>query len=268
MKQKLLFIFLLFFCFYQGQTQTVIGTVVGEDGHALNGITIYNTRSEQKVVPDQKGDFIIDAKLMDELRVFKEGYEMQYIKISKANFEQPLKILLIRNPIDIDEVKLSFQATGNLKNDMAFLKENRKKAELNETIRMALKSPRTDVPYANQVPSAFKTHDFSAGQVSLFDSNGGGLLGLVAKSIFGKKTKPVVNQMDTKVFYQKIKEVVDLDYFYQHGLDEYDFGIFLVYADKKMKLSERYAYNFNPKMIESDLKVALVEFLKTHKTHG
>ena len=73
------------------------------------------------------------------------------------------------------------------------------------------------------------------------------------------------NYAEVQDFYRRVKDVVDLDYYKSYGMSEYDFDIFLAYTDQKNSLAKKYQRNFNRVNIESELKLALVDYLKTHK---
>ena len=271
MKQNLFLFAFSSFSFLSAYGQSVIGTVVDENGNYLLGASVINYRTDQRLNVDIKGSFYIEAQRHDVLRVLKEGFEVYDLKVGDVDFHRPLVIKLVRLPIEIEEVKLAFQPSGDLKKDMKFFKPSRNTEKLNENIKFSLKYKPKEIKPSNDIPSSFKPYDFSAGQVPLLSvgSGGGGVIGLLAKTILGDKSKKLkISTADRQFFYTKIKNEVQPDYFYQHGLDEYDFSIFIVYADKQLKLTERFINQFNPKLIEEELKYALPEFLATHKTHG
>lgn len=270
MKTKLLFALFFFVILIQAQKTFVIGSVVNDIGDKMSATIVVNTRTDERTLTDILGNFIIEAKSYDELRFVREGYDLKYVKLSIKEFNQPMLVNLQKPPVDIEEVKIAFNPTGNLKKDIAYFRTNSKTSQLNAEIRQYLRYKQTEVYPINSIPTAFKPYDFSTGQISLLNVGGGGnggVLGLLGNAIFGKKTSSKsLNSVEIEDFYKRVKTVVDVDYFLGYGLDEYDFELFLAYADRKFSLSKKYARNFNKAAIESDLKMALVEFLKVYKT--
>lgn len=270
MKTKLLFGFLLFsMSFVFGQQKYVIGNVKNEAQDNISQTYIYNPRTEEIVITDHSGDFIIAAIAQDELRVVKTGFERLTLKVSQNNFNQPLQLILSKLPYDIEEVKISFNPTGNLKKDLAYFKTSAKKEKLNNEMNLYMKGPMTEIIPQNTVPTMFAIKKPGDGQIPLLSigsGGSGGLLGLIGGVILGnskKQTPP--NYAEVEDFYRRVKGVIDLDYFKGYGVSDYDFDIFLAYADQTYSLSKKYHKNFNKAVIESELRVALVEYLKTHK---
>ena len=263
MKSKLLFIFLLFSAtFLFAQKQYVLGNVKNEVQDNIPQTYIYNSRTEELTQTDISGNFIIAAIPTDELRIVKSGFEREIVKISSQNFTQPLQLILSKLPFDIEEVTIAFQPTGNLKKDLAYFKTSPKTEKLNNEIGKYVMGPMTEVLPQNKIPSSFAPKNFSEGQMNLLGL-ASALKGLLTKATTSPITTP--NYAEVQDFYRRVKDVVDLDYYKGYGMSEYDFEIFLAYTDKANSLAKKYHNNFNRVVIESELKLALVDYLKTHK---
>lgn len=266
MKTKLFF-FSVFFLSLKifAQSEFVIGNISDENGTKLTGASIFNLRTEQVVVSDKMGNFVIAAKPSDELRIARQGYERKNIIVNNDNFSKNLEIKLMILPQEIEEVKIAFQPTGILKKDVTRLNPPSKIVELNNNMNLYMRTPPTEAEPKATVPSAFRQHDFSEGQVSIL-ALVGAAVGLVKKAAESPKT--TATYAETQEFYNRIKSVIDMDYYAKFGMDEYDFDIFLAYADKAYDLSKNYRKNFNKVAIEMQLKTAFVKYIKTHSFIG
>ena len=272
MKIKLLFLF-FFACstIVFAQKKYIIGNVKDELNHNLQFTYIYNPRTEELTTTDISGNFIISAMPFDEIRIVKKGFERIVFRSTSDDFNKPKEIVLNRVPIDIEEVIIAFRPTGNLKKDLAYFKTNKEVDHLNKEMNSYMRGPVNEMIPQNKVPSSFEIRKPSDGQIPLlginFGGSGGeGLLGLLAGSIVGKKKgNPPRNYVEKQDFYRRIKESVDLEYFSGFGVSEYDFDVFLSYVDQTNSLTKRFYRNFNKELIENELKVALKEYLKTHK---
>lgn len=270
MKTKLLitlFIFSVSLLF--AQKNYVIGNVKNEVQNNIPQTYIYNPRTEEMVVTDISGDFLISAIPSDELRIVKSGFERLTMKVKEENFTKPMQLILSKLPFEIEEVEIAFNPTGNLKKDLAYFKTSARKLKLNEEMSSYMRGPITEQLPQNKLPSMFAPRNLSEGQATLLSmgpGSNGGILGLLGSVVAGKKAKSTPpNYAEVNDFYRRVKDVIDLDYYKNYGLSEYDFDIFLAYVDRQNSLSKKYHKNFNRAIIDSELKIALVEYLKTHK---
>ncbi|WP_312765430.1 carboxypeptidase-like regulatory domain-containing protein [Epilithonimonas sp.] len=262
MKIKLLFLLITLFSIKVfSQSEYILGTITNESGDKLPNATIYNLRTDQVVESDKMGNFAIQAKASDELRIVRQGYERKLISLTSDNFSKSLEIKLTTIPQEIEEVKLSFKPTGILKKDVTRLNPPAKVVALNGAMNNYMRTPLNEVAPKASTPSAFKQPDFAAGQLNLMKL-AGAISGLVGKATSYPKT--TADYSETQEFYKRVKSVVDMRYYTEYGLDEYDFDIFLAYADKAYDLAKNYRKNFNKVAIEFKLKEAFTEYIKTH----
>lgn len=268
MKIKLLLFLLCSFFLLPAQKKYVIGNVKNEVQNNLPHTFIYNPRTEEMAVTDISGDFIISARSQDELRIVKEGFDRLTMKVSSETFTQPLQLILSKVPFEIEEVTIGFTSTGNLKKDLAYFKTSPREEKLNAEMTQYMRGTPPEAIPQNKIPSMFAPRNPGEGQIPLLSvgsGSSGGILGLLGSTIFAKKsTSGPPNYAEVEDFYRRVKEVIDLNYYKSYGLSEYDFDVFLAYVDRASSLSKKYHKNFNRAVIESELKLALAEYLKTH----
>ena len=262
MKTKLLFLLFLTFSIAIFSQQYIIGKVSSEFDTDLQSVIIFNTRTDEKVLSDKDGNFMITAKQFDELRFIKSGYDRKSSKISAQNFLEPLNITLSKSPYDIAEVELTFQATGNLKKDIKALEPSKRVVALNSAMNSYMMTPPTDVAPKLSMPSAFAPPNYSAGQVNVLGI-ASALVGLIKKAKNPTPTTP--NYAETQEFYRRIKNTMDLSFYTSRGFDEEEIDRFLIYADQNYSLAKLYRKSFDVSAIDMAMKLAYKEYIKTHK---
>lgn len=256
------FLLLLFFSVRLfSQSGYVIGSITNENGDKLPGASIYNVRTDQFVISDKTGNFSIAAKTLDELRVARQGYERKNLAVTEASFTKSVEVQLVTIPVEIEALSLTFRPTGNLKKDVPRLNPPPKVMALNGEMNSYMRTPLTEVIPRATAPSAFKQPDFSAGQMDLVKL-AGAIGGLIKKA--GSSPKTTANYGETQAFYSRLKAAIDMNYYTRYGMDEYDVDVFLAYADRAYDLAKNYRNNFNKAAIESRLKEAFAEYIKTH----
>lgn len=262
MKIKLLFLLITLFSIrIFSQSDYILGNITNESGDKLPFASIHNLRTDQIVMSDNMGNFAIAAKPSDELRISRQGYERSLILLTSGSFSKSLDVKLTTIPQEIEEVRLSFKPTGILKKDVTRLNPPPKVVALNSAMNNYMRTPLNEVVPKASTPSAFKQPDFAAGQVNLMKL-AGAISGLLGKATSSPKT--TADYSETQEFYKRVKSAIDLGYYTQYGLDEYDFDIFLAYADQAYNLAKNYRKNFNKAAIDSKLKMAFSEYIKTH----
>jgi len=258
---RLLFILLFFATRIFAQSDYILGNVANESGDKLPFASIHNLRTDQIVMSDKMGNFTIAAKASDELRISRQGYERKIVAITPDSFSRSLNVNLVTIPEEIEEVKLSFRPTGILKKDVTRLNPPPKVVALNSSLNLYMKTPLNEVTPKASIPSAFRQPDFSAGQLNVLGL-AKAINGLIGKATASPKTK--ADYAETQTFYKRVKSVIDLGFYTKYGMDEYDFDIFLAYADRAYDLAKNYRNNFNKAAIEFKLKQAFAEYIKTH----
>lgn len=117
MKLKLFFFLSLIFSVYIHAQSYIFGKITSEDGAEIQDVNVINIRTDEMVISNRDGHFMISGKAGDELRFVKPGYERLTKKVSQENIQSPMNISLIRSTIQIPEVEVKKGLTGNLKID-------------------------------------------------------------------------------------------------------------------------------------------------------
>lgn len=262
MKIKLLYLLFLLVSVSLFSQEYIFGKVSSEFGTEMPEVTIINLRTDDKTLTDKDGNYMIAARNFDELRFVKSGFDRTSLKLSGKNFSEPLNVSLQKSPYVIEEVALAFQFTGNLKKDVKALDPAKRVVALNSNMTAYMMKPPTAVQPKLTIPSAFATPNYSAGQVDM--------LGIASalSGLFGKIKNPpltTANYAETQAFYRQIKNMLDLSFYTSRGFDEEEIDRFLIYADQSYSLAKKYRKNFDVAAITSDMKMAYLEYIKTHK---
>lgn len=118
MKFKLFFLLSLFSFITANAQNYIFGKVVSESGLEIQEVTVINIRTDETVITNSDGHFMISGRAGDELRFIKAGYERFIQRISQENIQSPVNISLVRAVIQIPEVEIKQGITGDLKIDV------------------------------------------------------------------------------------------------------------------------------------------------------
>ncbi len=257
MMKKVLLIILMFISCKIFCQQKITGKVSDENANALNAVLVINMSKNIKTYTDSSGGFVLEAGENDQIRFVKDMYHRVDEKVGK---ESVFNIILTKEEIVIPEVEITYKLTGNLEKDSKHFEPSKKVLALNSDMKTYMKTSMNEVTGKLQTPSDFKGHDFSTGQVDLIK---------MAKFGVALAKKPQIatrNYYETKTFINKIKMEINLDFLKENGMNDEAIEDFLVYANEIRSLARKYAGNFNADKITSDLKIAFVEYGKTHNT--
>ncbi|MCX8525118.1 hypothetical protein OF897_14455 [Chryseobacterium formosus] len=167
MKFKLLFI-LSFIFFVQINAQSYIfGKISSEDLTEVPGVTVINMRTNEQVLSNRDGHFMVSGREGDILRFFKSGYDRIDRKVSKENLESPMNVQLTRAAQLIAEVEIKKGLSGDLKIDSKALNQPAKVQKLKAEINAYLKQ-KSDPRILAARPGQFvqpKGQGFSVGKV-------------------------------------------------------------------------------------------------------
>lgn len=167
MKFKLLFI-LSFVFFIQINAQSYIfGKISSEDLTEVPAVTVINMRTNEQVVTNRDGHFMVSGREGDILRFFKSGYDRIDRKVSRENVESPMNVQLTRAAQLIAEVEIKKGLSGDLKIDSKTLNQPAKVQKLKAEINAYLKQ-KSDPRILAAKPGEFvqpKGQGFSVGKV-------------------------------------------------------------------------------------------------------
>lgn len=100
----------------------------------MQDVNVINIRTDEMVLSNRDGHFMISGKAGDELRFIKAGYERVIKKISQENVQSPMEVSLVRQTIQIPEVEVKQGLTGNLKIDSRNYNKPKKVEKLSKEV--------------------------------------------------------------------------------------------------------------------------------------
>jgi hypothetical protein len=139
LKKVLFFVILVLFCANISAQEYVFGKIISEDAREISEVTIINISNQQTTVSNSDGNFMIFAKLGDEIRFSKDGYYRVSKNINSENISKSFLITLAKIPFDIEEVEIKYKITGDLKKDAAHFGKSKKIVKLEEDLGTYIK---------------------------------------------------------------------------------------------------------------------------------
>lgn len=234
--KKLLLVTLLFLSHFIF-SQQIKGKIVS-DSVGVNQVLVININSQEKTYSDSKGQFLIKANINDELRFVKLGYERKEINVKNYN---NLFINLVKLAIEIEEVEVKKQLSGNLSKDSKLFDENKKKVTLNNDLKVYFKAP-SSAEVLKAKPGEF------------VQPVGGGMS-------FGK----IDDKWVLTDFVEWIRENLKDEYFISMGLSTSEINSFLYYSLRTFKTRNILKYGFCDEQDVGNLKLHFEEKLKDFK---
>lgn len=105
--KKIIVLFLIFGNMGWGLAQEISGKVLTEEGLYLSKVLIINIKSGTKSYSDNEGEFYIEAKNTDEIRLVSEGYERISYFVKVSDFGQKLTFKMKKSAQEIPEVVIT-----------------------------------------------------------------------------------------------------------------------------------------------------------------
>lgn len=167
MKYKLLFILSLISFIQMNAQNYIFGKISSEDLSEVPNVTVINLRTDEQVLTNRDGHFMISGRQGDILRFFKNGFERTDQKVSKEILESPMNVKLLRAAELIAEVEIKKGLSGDLKIDSKTLNPPKKVEKLKAEINNYLKQ-KSDPRILAARPGEFvqpKGQGFSIGKV-------------------------------------------------------------------------------------------------------
>lgn len=130
MKIKLFFVLASLFFINSHAQNYIFGKVTSEDNDEMPEVTVINIRTDERVLTNRDGHFMISGRAGDELRFIKAGYERTNRKITQENITAPVNATMIRAAELIAEVEIKKNITGDIKIDAKNLNPPRKVEKL------------------------------------------------------------------------------------------------------------------------------------------
>lgn len=130
MKIKLFFILFTVFFININAQDYIFGKAASEDQAEIPDVTVINIRTDERVLTNRDGHFMISGRAGDELRFVKTGYELINRKVTQENISSPINVTLIKAATLIAEVEIKKGLTGDIKIDAKNLNPPKKVAKL------------------------------------------------------------------------------------------------------------------------------------------
>lgn len=139
MKIKLFFfLFTVFFININAQDY-IFGKVTTEDKAEIPDVTVINIRTDERVLTNRDGHFMISGRAGDELRFIKTGYERANSKITKESISSSINISLVRAATLIAEVEIKKNITGDITIDSKNLNQPKKVEKLKNDLALYMR---------------------------------------------------------------------------------------------------------------------------------
>lgn len=168
MKFKLLFLlFTVFFITVQAQDY-IFGKVTSEENSEIAGVTVINIRTDERIITNRDGHFMISGRSGDQLRFVKEGYERANRRVNNEDISAPVNVKLVRLATLIAEVEVKKEITGDIKIDSKNLNPPRKVQKLKSDLAVYMKrksAPSVLAPRAGEFVQPVTKGVFSLGKV-------------------------------------------------------------------------------------------------------
>ena len=208
---KIIYITVLFFSIL-GFSQSVSGKVETEVGLSIGNVLVINLKTNEKVNTDENGKFTISAKLQDEIRFVKKGYDRVSYIMKSADFQEEKHFRMQKSTVTIEEVVISrLKLTGNLAKDSKSLD----KEDVNAKIQKSLGTETIE----KQMRSISGSAGISFNMASL---------------LAGKKKKEQKQRLEKYEQFQNnatwISERVDSEYFVSKGIPEVKVAEFIQFS--------------------------------------
>lgn len=154
MKIKLFFILFTVFFININAQDYIFGKAASEDQAEIPDVTVINIRTDERVLTNRDGHFMISGRAGDELRFVKTGYERINRKVTQENISSPINVTLIKAATLIAEVEIKKGLTGDIKIDAKNLNPPKKVAKLKSDLAIYM-SQKSDPRLMAARPSEF-----------------------------------------------------------------------------------------------------------------
>ena len=150
MKTTLLFAFFLLISSKAYSQEYIFGKVLSEDQRELRGVTVINISTHQTTTSNEDGNFMLFAKVGDEIRFTREGYYRVSERITTSNISKTFVISLVKIPHEIEEVEIKYKLTGDLNKDADHFGKSKKMLKFDEELSGYIKAKSTPQTLAPQ----------------------------------------------------------------------------------------------------------------------
>lgn len=205
---------------------------MSENGNPISGVSVVNIKNGQVGNSDFEGKFSISAKIGEEIRLVKNGYERTDFRISMQDFSFEKTFVLKPLAIEIQEVKVKPYISGNLGKDSKQFNPSAKKTALLRDLDR----------YVKENPIEMPPPKFEAGQVNFLsissDGSSGGVLSAIVWLVKKPKQKPRNDFASKESYFNRIKNGINRERFLELGVEEYQLEVQLQNVINKYKFYE------------------------------
>jgi hypothetical protein len=122
MNVKLLLVFFLFLCQISfSQTEKPLKGTVSSDSFLLQHVDVINKTSKTSTITNDKGEFIIQAKVNDSLYFYTKEYYLKKIKLTPDQIDQNnLIVHMFKKPEELEEVVVTKMKSIKISTDKAY----------------------------------------------------------------------------------------------------------------------------------------------------
>ena len=233
------------------KAQQIQGNVTDENGFALSSVLVFNMNTEKHSYTDGNGHFTIFAKVSDELRLVRNGFERKSVILVQNDFSNELSIQLNRTEEEIEEVNIQ-KLTGNIEKDAKALSKVDKVEQLQKEIGLPKppEKPRetpSEVTKNILLPMAFGQLNVQA----------------VYNVISGKarRQKSLYRYEDLQDTISWIRKRVDDDYFTKADIPQEEISTFIQFSIGQKPEITKYVKAGNLSKILLDLEETLPQYL-------
>jgi hypothetical protein len=124
--KTLLVLFLLVCQFSFSQTEKLLKGVVSSDNFLLKNVNVINKTSKKSTTTNEKGEFLIEAKVNDSLLIYAKDYNLKRLKVSPKQIElNNLQIIMLKNIEELEEVVIAKKQSLKLSKDKKYEQSKR-----------------------------------------------------------------------------------------------------------------------------------------------
>lgn len=134
MKCKLLLLFTFLLSLNLAAQEYIFGKVSSEDLSEVPNVTVLNMRTDEQVLSNRDGHFMLSGRKGDVLRFYKHGFERADKVVSEENVKSPFNVKLVRAAQLIAEVEVKKGLSGDIKIDSKTMNPPKKVEKLKSDI--------------------------------------------------------------------------------------------------------------------------------------
>jgi hypothetical protein len=127
MNVKILLILIFLVCqFSFSQSEKLLKGVVSSENFLLKNVDIINKTTKKSTTTNEKGEFVIEAKVNDSLLIYAKDYNLNRLRVSPKLLElNNLQIIMLKNVEELEEVVIEKKQNLKLSKDKKYEQSKR-----------------------------------------------------------------------------------------------------------------------------------------------